>query len=393
MMKKLAILGAPCNNGNLGCMALTYSLLNLLEQISSSIDEKFIYYIYEGNPSELKTREVAKNLGISSERIKSFPLLNAKDPVRFALFFKRNLPILRSLRECNLAIDMTQGDSFTDIYGDIRFQVNTNIKLLIEKMGIPLILGPQTYGPYHSKKYQRKAGKAIKYSTAVIARDKMSAQLVKKIAGRDADISADLAFQLPYERCDRVDRKLRIGVNISGLLVKNKLESTTTDFLLCTDYDLFINRILKYLDENNYEIYLIPHVSEDFECIKAFHQEYPNAKILDMFKTPMEAKSAIAQMDFFIGARMHATIASVSSGVPTLPIAYSRKFKGVFDLIEYRHVIDLQKLDTDSAVSETIYALTHRNELKADVEHSMDQCNQYLDGIEQIFKNIIIKCV
>lgn len=390
MMKKIAIFGAPCNNNNLGCLALTYSLLNMLERVSNSLDDEFIYYIYEGNPNEKKAKKMAADLGLSSNRIVAYPMPNVYDPLRFLYSLRRNLPILRSLCECILAIDMTQGDSFTDIYGDTRFKVNTNIKLLIEKMGIPLILGPQTYGPYYSKKNQLKARKVIKQSVAVIARDKISAQLVKKIAGRDADVSADLAFRLPYRRAIRTDKKLCIGVNISGLLVKNKSESTTTNFSLCTDYDLFIERVLKYLDENNYDIYLIPHVLEDSECIEAFHQKYPNTKVLDMFETPMEAKSAIAQLDFFIGARMHATIASVSTGIPTLAVAYSRKFKGVFDLIGYHHVIDLQDLDTDAAIRKTIYALNHREELKIDVKHSMDQCDRYFDKVEQIFKEIIM---
>ena len=42
-----------------------------------------------------------------------------------------------------------------------------------------------------------------------------------------------------------------------------------------------------------------------------------------------QIKQVISQLRFFIGARTHATIAALSSGVPTLSIAYSVKAKGI----------------------------------------------------------------
>jgi polysaccharide pyruvyl transferase WcaK-like protein len=43
-----------------------------------------------------------------------------------------------------------------------------------------------------------------------------------------------------------------------------------------------------------------------------------------------ELKWIIAELDWFAGARMHATIAGLSSGVPTLGFGYSDKAEGVF---------------------------------------------------------------
>ncbi len=37
----------------------------------------------------------------------------------------------------------------------------------------------------------------------------------------------------------------------------------------------------------------------------------------------------ISQCRFFIGARTHSTIAAISSGVPTITIAYSQKARGI----------------------------------------------------------------
>lgn len=45
-------------------------------------------------------------------------------------------------------------------------------------------------------------------------------------------------------------------------------------------------------------------------------------------------------MNLFTGARMHATIGAISSGVAVIPVAYSRKFNGLYDTLQYPFYID-----------------------------------------------------
>ncbi|HEU0305515.1 MAG TPA: polysaccharide pyruvyl transferase family protein [Lysobacter sp.] len=42
-----------------------------------------------------------------------------------------------------------------------------------------------------------------------------------------------------------------------------------------------------------------------------------------------QIKYVISQLRFFIGARTHSTIAALSSGIPTVSIAYSVKARGI----------------------------------------------------------------
>ena len=73
-------------------------------------------------------------------------------------------------------------------------------------------------------------------------------------------------------------------------------------------------------------------------------------------------------MDVFIGARMHATIGAFSSGVATIPTAYSRKFKGLYENLGYKYVVDLATLNTQEAVELTIEYVRRYKELKLAVE-------------------------
>ena len=71
------------------------------------------------------------------------------------------------------------------------------------------------------------------------------------------------------------------------------------------------------------------------------------------FENPIEAKSYIANMDVFIGARMHATIGALSAGVATIPFAYSKKFKTMFGNLHYDYTIEARELDTEAALGQT----------------------------------------
>ena len=65
------------------------------------------------------------------------------------------------------------------------------------------------------------------------------------------------------------------------------------------------------------------YADNDKLAVDALHEIFPNTIVAPYFATPMEAKSYISGMDLFIGARMHATIAAISAGVPVIPFSYS----------------------------------------------------------------------
>jgi polysaccharide pyruvyl transferase WcaK-like protein len=81
---------------------------------------------------------------------------------------------------------------------------------------------------------------------------------------------------------------------------------------------------------------------EDYYVCKQLARAFPRCMVAPFFYSPIEAKSYISGLDLLIGSRMHACIAAYSSGVPVFPLAYSRKFSGLFaDRLGYRHGVDL----------------------------------------------------
>ncbi len=383
---KVAIFGAPSNNRNMGCLALTYSLLTLLEEVSKQLNVSFEYNIFEVDNNSSTALLLAKKTGISEKRIFSYGIGYFQDFLRFVKHIRQNLSFLRRIIGCNFAIDMTEGDSFSDIYGLQRFKLYTNLKRVVEILNIPLILGPQTYGPYISESSRKLARKVFDSAYTIIARDDESAKRVFEITGKSVHSVCDLAFRLPCDKRKWISsNKIRIGINISGLLVKNRTEMMETNYTLNSDYDELIRQLLAFLSANeDNEIHLISHVVEDFIVAQLVSKHFPKAILVKMFNDPIEAKTYISNMDVFVGSRMHATIAALSTGVPTIPIAYSPKFERLFSSIGYNHIVDLQKQSTSEAFNRTIDYIQKKERLRLDVCNSIKKVEQSMNQVEKV---------
>ena len=391
--KTVGLMGTLVSNENMGCVALTYSLVRMLEKIAKQNKITFKYIVFEYCRDKECYRRLSENLKIDGERIQFSPVgfLNTHN---LKLLIKKsfvNLSVCKSIIKCDFVIDLTQGDSFTDIYGLDRFESLTNAKKLVQFFHIPLILGPQTYGPFQNTSVKEKAKSVIEKAVSVISRDHESKKYISTFCLKKVVVATDLAFGLPYRKERLTYSRIRVGINPSGLLVKGKTEKTNLQTGLATDYDRFIQKIIEYLTSNEiYEVHLIPHVGDD--AVNQY-KDMKGVIVHSAFKTPMDAKSYIASMDVFIGARMHATIAAFSAGVATIPTAYSRKFSGLFENLGYNHVIDLTVLNTDVAIKQTMDMIADYKNLKSEVDACMVNIHDKLKILEDTLEQTIMKCI
>jgi polysaccharide pyruvyl transferase WcaK-like protein len=133
-------------------------------------------------------------------------------------------------------------------------------------------------------------------------------------------------------------------------------------------------------------VLLIPHTFAECEeeacaaLLSSIEAVHPGR--IFMLNTPLnerELKWLIGRTSFFIGSRMHACIAALSQCVPTVGLAYSDKFFGVFQSAGVRDaVIDLRSSDTAHVVAGTLHAFEQRagtaerlRELVADIQDSI----------------------
>ena len=266
--------------------------------------------------------------------------------------------LAREVRECDLILDIGAGDSFSDIYGPGRISKMLLASNIVLRAGVPLMMSPQTIGPFESPIIGRAALNILRRATLVSSRDHLSTNFARqmKFNGKLTEAS-DVALRLPFVPAnEKSDGPLKVGINVSGLLF-NGGYSGSNMFGLKVDYARLIRRVVGHFSaQKNCEVHLVGHVQSELQEIeddrrvcKSLAQEFPNCVASPLFNSPSDAKSYIAGMDYFVGARMHACIAAFSSGVPVVPMAYSRKFEGFFGALGYDAVADC-KVETEEAI-------------------------------------------
>ncbi len=78
---------------------------------------------------------------------------------------------VREIDRCSMILDVSGGDSFSDIYGRKRFLSVARPKLIALRRGVPLILLPQTYGPYEDQGMRKTASRIVRGAEMCWARD------------------------------------------------------------------------------------------------------------------------------------------------------------------------------------------------------------------------------
>jgi polysaccharide pyruvyl transferase WcaK-like protein len=299
---------------------------------------------------------------------------------------KANLAYPKAMRRCDLVIDISEGDSFTDIYGPRRYLLQTLSKAAVLQASKPLLLAPQTIGPFTKGWTTKLAQIVMRRATAVFARDNLSSDVLRSMGVTgNVDEYIDVAFRLPFDPPTCLpDGVERIGINVSGLLFTGAAK-----FGMTLDYAAFTRRAIETLAaREGAELWLVPHVlapgaeDDDVHVSQLLVSEYPFLKLAPSFRTSSEAKSFIAGFDFFVAARMHASIGAFSAGVPVMPVAYSRKFNGLYGTLGYEFLIDGRSATTDCAYATLIDAVDRKAELRLQIARGMSIADKRLGRYE-----------
>lgn len=387
---RVGIFGAPLDTGNLGVSALGLSTIEGLARFAPRGVECLLFDHGRGaRPLDGGGPARIARVGCFYSR-RFYRRENLRTALAMARIGLAGLhPLLRSLRDLDAVLDVSGGDSFTDLYGDWRFRAVTAPKSLALAMGLPLVLLPQTYGPFSSGETRGRARELLVGARRVWARDAHSLAVVRELLGPDFDgerhrDGVDVAFGLPArapaDGAGEAIRTLRgdgalLGLNVSGLLFHRE-EQARGQYGLATPYRTLIAALLGALLESPAaRVLLIPHVvppcspeEDDVTACETLRAGLPadlsqRVVVAPTLGDPREIKWVIGHCDWFCGTRMHACIAALSQKIPTLGIAYSDKTAGVFDTVSMAdHVVDARRADVGELTERVARSLAARVE-------------------------------
>ena len=315
-------------------------------------------------------------------------------------------PTATRLRSVDAVLDVSGGDSFSDIYGMHRFRQVMEPKLATLRAGTPLLLLPQTYGPFKDPRAKAEAASVVRSVTAAFSRDEASHEVLLDLLGDSHDPErhrhgVDMAFAMdPADPGPRVPDSLRellgsrrdtplAGLNVSGLIYGEP--GAAARFGLTLDYRETVLGLARGLLADGATVVLVPHVSAEqgvayendvVACEQVLEELGAAADGGRVLIAPGtldadEAKWVVSHLDWFNGTRMHSTIAGLSSRVATSAIAYSAKTRGVFATCGVDdQVVDARAATTGAAVEELLASWRDRDAVRARLDEVVPEINR-----------------
>lgn len=425
----IALLGTPVSSANRGVLALGASLINLC---AAKAGVTLLLSHKDSLPVSFRVNDVSCLVPVVNCRLSptshasqhlawilSASLLYRLIPlasVRRAL--RRSTPWIDAIERVDFAGDIRGGDSFSDIYGLKRFLLGFLMAWTVVLVKGSMVQLPQTYGPYKTGVARWLARYLLERSSVIIARDRDSQQVAQRLIGpgKKVLLSPDVAFCLdpivpeklvldPPHASKSIPLPLSspqfpkpVGLNISGLMF-NGGYSRKNMFGLKLDYASLQPELLKaLLLEQAGELWLVPHtygaadsVQSDPEACRRVRAALPEVsrqrvRIVAGEYDCHEIKGVIGHCDFFIGSRMHACIAALSQGIPCVGIAYSMKFRGVFETVGMEDwVIDGRTATNEEAVKRVIELYRQRDTAREPLRRRAADARERL---QDVFRNI-----
>lgn len=388
MLNIALILHSACND-NMGVGALSVSEVAILRHIAN----------VRGLPVTIKVIDSISPRPpyVTGDDIEIRPTRPLRKPLNF----------FRAVRGADMVIDIGGGDSFADIYGKRRLTQMFLMKYLTHLAGRPLVLAPQTFGPFKHRLSRFLARQTIRRCAITTTRDALSTTCLRELGIRGEIIEAsDVALRLPYDPPPARPEggPVKVGLNVSGLLMSGGYTRSNM-FGLKMDYPQLMRDIAQHFTDHpdGCELHLVPHViswergalEDDYAASIKLAEEFPDAIVAPAFTSPSEAKSYIAGMDFFMGARMHACIAAFSSGVPVVPMAYSRKFAGLFGALGYDETVDCTAQSAEDIKAHIFAAYGRRAQMaqaqQAALETGLERLGRYETALGDLMERLIGK--
>lgn len=330
-----------------------------------------------------------------SYKIFSLPILKIIANETFIEYAKADLVVHRG------------GDNLTEDYGIPYIYFDSLlISIMLRK---PTVVMGESIGVFAAKYSKRLAKIILDNVDIIVAREKISVENLQKMNISSPKIVTlpDTAFVLEPSNKEKLQsfiqsenlgnlKKPVIAISISTLISKYAFhsvpENQRVEHLVSTMID-----VVKYCQEKfGASIVFIPHVigkgNDDRVISRQIVDTLENRNgvyVIQGEYSHEDYKSFLGEYaEIFIGARMHAAIAAVSSGVPTLAFAYSQKTHGIIGemlgLTDF--IVDVRQAQNGSEfLRETISKIellwNHRNMVR-------EMLTQRMIGIkEEAWKN------
>jgi len=200
-----------------------------------------------------------------------------------------------------------------------------------------------------------------------------------------------------------------IGLNFSPLVARNVLQLSQMPWELTADdigpwVRLSADMVKAVCREFRQPVLLIPHVgsesphNDDASFLQSVHalavaEGAMGVTRIEADLTAPEIKWVISQCNLFAGTRTHATIAALSSGVPTLSLGYSLKARGlnqdIFGHLDY--CLGVSRLTEAAFIERCRLLLGRQSEVREHLRLRLPQIRECAFRAGGLLRNLLVQ--
>ncbi|MFF7634661.1 polysaccharide pyruvyl transferase family protein [Kitasatospora sp. NPDC008050] len=207
--------------------------------------------------------------------------------------------------------------------------------LLALRQGVPVVLAPQSFGPFPAPAQRRLAAYVVRRAALALAREDVSVDILAECGVRGTPVRRAVDSGFAFAPPPQGDWRARLGVGpdvpLVGVTARQWLAADQQE-----DYERALATTIDAVRATGAQVVLIPQVTTDY---LGDDDRIVERRIAGYCATPplrvdervdyRELKGLYAECAYVLGTRFHSVIFALTSGVPCIAIEYEHKTRGI----------------------------------------------------------------
>ncbi len=341
-MNRILIVGANFNNK--GAQSMLFNTVSAIKKIDSDSE---IYFatteIYQEDDYTFKRiyySDDARKIAIASNDYFTIVKRGIKDFIKMVIGRRNNLWEFMNLKDImpqiNLVIDIS-GFSLGDKWPTSSNERYLDGIRLAKKYGVPMILMPQSFGPFNydeAREFLLKEEQELLPDPDIIfAREQEGYDLLKEnfelnniqhstdLVLQSGQIDLDLIFKTPV-----VINTPNVKQNAVGIVPNKQCFTRGNKELILQYYKIIIDKLLLCQKE----IYIFRHSKEDLEPCQWIYNQFQDSERVHLVENDfscIEYDDFVRKFQFIVCSRYHGIVHAYKNDVPCIILGWAVKYK------------------------------------------------------------------
>ncbi|WP_371497933.1 polysaccharide pyruvyl transferase family protein [Kitasatospora sp. NBC_00374] len=255
---------------------------------------------------------------------------------------------VRALAEADLVLSLGGGylNGKADFPSDLSIAFLLFPLWLAQRFGVPVVLAPQSYGPFPTGRQQRMMRAVVGASRRVVAREEISVARLAEAGVPDANLLRGVDSAFAFRSRSRRAWRTELGIPADARLVLVTARQFLDPAGQAAYEEAMAAAVRHLVERHGCQVVLVPQVTCTFQ---ADDDRIVNRRIAAAVDSPWlhvvddegidhhDIFALYGTADLILGTRFHSVIFGLVAGVPCAAVEYDHKTRGIMADLGLEH--------------------------------------------------------